>query len=372
MRHAIAWSYDLLTEEEQHLFRWLTVFRAGSTIEAVEAVAAVSGVGNDILDSVAALADSSLLHTQDGEMPHDAPEARFGLLETIREFGWELLESTGDVTAAREAHAAYFLSLAERIEPPDEPDTWYGENTAGSLRLEADHDNFRAALSWFAETDRSEEGLRLAGALGNMWFCRGYSPEGVGWLERFLTRGGKTARVRQKALLRLTGLAVVHGDDVRTRQFGTEALALAREVGDRAGAGDALLLLAGPYQFTGEYAQAESLHEEALALFREVGDIDRIATQLTNLAIGAYGLGDAARAVTLAEEAMPLWRGIGNDWGLGYNLRVLGDVACDRGRQRGGRVLCRESDHRRTQCGSVGDSGQLDWLRVPRSLLEAL
>ena len=177
LRHAIAWSYDLLEAGEQALFRRLAVFAGGCTLEAAEAVcqavddsAASPGQSLEVLDGMASLVDKSLLRQEE----QASGEPRFRMLETIREYGLECLTASGEEPAVRRAHADYYLALAEAAEPAltgPEQATWLD-------RLEAEHDNLRAALRWAEESGEAEIGLRLAGAFCQFWLMRGYLREG--------------------------------------------------------------------------------------------------------------------------------------------------------------------------------------------------
>jgi predicted ATPase/DNA-binding CsgD family transcriptional regulator len=328
MRDTIAWSYDGLPSAEQALARRLAIFAGGFTLEAAESVVtSLTGQERDILDGLLVLMDASLVQRRES----DNAEARFGMLETIREFLHEQLVARGELAMVQAAHATSFLRYAEAIEPREKRDTLAGENVPGTQRLHTDHDNLRAALSWFAEQDQPACGVRLAGALGRMWYGHGHITEGCHWLDHFLRRSLTPTPARLKALLRLAALSGVAGNDQASRAAAEEALAIARALDDRASAGVALLLLGQLALYQGDFPLAIHLHEEALAGYRALGDPARIATELTNLAIAAYGLADYPRAVKLTEEALPLWRSLNNAWGLGFCLRLLGDVACDEG-----------------------------------------
>ena len=180
MRDAIAWSYDLLTPEEQALFRRLAVFAGGCTLEAAEAVASATGdAERDPFAGIAALVEANLLRLDTGG---DDDEPRYAMLETIREYGLEQLAASGEEAAVRDAHAAWCLELAEQAAP-----FWHtGAQGRWAARLDADHDNLRAALAWLAQTDDTATGVRLAGWLAWFWFYRNHWAEGRGWLERAL------------------------------------------------------------------------------------------------------------------------------------------------------------------------------------------
>ena len=193
-----------------------------------------------MLERVASLLDKSLLRQteQEGEEP------RFAMLETIREYGLEVLASSGEAEAMHQAHAAYWLALAEQAEPQltsSQQLTWFE-------RLELEHDNLRAALSWFleqgADEQRSEFSLRLSGALSQFWEIRGYVDEGRHWLERVLeiSRGMKSS-ARAKALTGAGGLATLQGDFNLAEERCEEGLTLYQELGDHQGSANCLSFL---------------------------------------------------------------------------------------------------------------------------------
>ena len=183
LRAAFDCSYDLLTADEQALLRGLAVFAGGWTLEAAENVAAQGDGVADVLDGLAALADKSLIRA----LPYAAEdEPRFDMLETIRDYALEQLRTTGEVKLIRRRHAAYFLELAERIEPRS------SALSSGSLDvLEREHDNLRSALHWAADTGEVSVELRLATALAYFWRMRGHLTEGrrrVGGSPRAVSR----------------------------------------------------------------------------------------------------------------------------------------------------------------------------------------
>jgi len=179
LRAAIEWSHDLLDPDEQTLFARLAVFSGGCTFEAAEAICAAAGeLGLDVLDGLDSLTQKSLLRPDEG----DDGESRFTMLETIREYGLDRLDATGDAAMVRRTHAGYFLTLAEKAEPeltgPDQ--------VAWLNRLNAEHDNFRSALGWLEQADGAETRLRIVAALWRFWWMHGHLAEGRGWLDRAL------------------------------------------------------------------------------------------------------------------------------------------------------------------------------------------
>ncbi len=391
LRNAIAWSYDLLNENEQILFRRLSVFVGGCALEAVEAVTRDDPSDISILDQLGSLLDKSLL----GEIEDLNGEQRFVMLETLREFGLEALKASGEEETVRHRHAEFFLALAEQAEASLE--------SAGQIqwmnRMEQDHDNLRAALEW----SRKKQGtgdlcLRLAGALGLLWEARGYFSEGRERLSAVLDMEiaqGRTA-ARAKLLARAAELAYRQSDYPATSAFAGESLEICREVGDKQGSASALIKLGNSATEVGDYATASRFLDEALAIWRELEDKHGIARALislgwTTLRSGDYllaearledalalsreledkrnigfelsGLGEVAlrqgdyvRATQLVEESLELRRQIGNKWGLGVSLGILGWVAIREGNWKRAVAKLAESLEVRREIGDKGGS----------------
>ena len=344
LRHAIAWSYDLLEVGEQALFRRLAVFARGCTLEAAEAVcqavhapAAGSGQSLDVLDGVASLVDKSLLRQQE----QSSGEPRFTMLETIREYGLECLTASGEEPAVRRGHADYYLALAEAAEP-----ALTGSNQATWLeQLEAEHDNLRGALRWAEESGEAEIGLRLAGALCQFWLIRGHLREGRERLVRLLglARASPRTAARAKVLTRAGHLAHNLGDFTAARALFEESLALWRELGDQQGIATSLNDLGWVVLCQGDYAMARSLSQEGLALWRELGDQQGIATSLHNLGRVAHCQGDYAAARALHQESLALRRELGDKRGIAFSLTHLGWAMHKHGDYRGATTLLEEA-----------------------------
>ncbi|MFI5340262.1 MAG: tetratricopeptide repeat protein [Candidatus Methylomirabilales bacterium] len=326
LRQAIAWSYDLLTEDEKGFFRRLAVFTRGCTLEAVEAVCgADGGLGMDALDGVATLVDKSLLRQEEG--PGEEP--RFVMLETIRDYGLESLKAAADWEFARRAHAAYFLALAEQAEAEltgPRQSLWLD-------RLEREHDNLRAALSWAEEQGETEIVLRLGGALWRFWLVRGHMREGRQRLERLLALPGAEARTsaRAKGLHGLGTIVLEISDFAQARPFLDESLSTWRELGDKKGTAAALNTLGWLASQIGDLATARSLSEEALWRNRELGEKRGIAVALNNLGAVALHQSEYAAAISLYEESLALRREIGDRRGFAYVQVWLAWVHVQRG-----------------------------------------
>jgi predicted ATPase/transcriptional regulator with XRE-family HTH domain/uncharacterized protein HemY len=318
---ALAWSYDLLSRAEQALLRRLSVFAGGATLEAVETVCRLDSAQEaDALEWLAALVDHSLLRQEEPE----SGEPRLVMLETVRDYGLEQLAASGEREATEEAHARYYLALAEAAEP-----ALRGPEQARWLeRLDAEHDNLRAALGWAHDQREVDLELRLAGALWRFWWTRGYLNEGRRWLEAALTGGEQGSRAaRARALNGAGNLAELQGDYGRAAALHEEALALGRALGDKQSIARSLGNLGNLAQRQGNYERAAALYEEALALYRELGETASIAIALNNLGSVAFVQDDCGRAATLFEESLALYRMLGDKIGSAALLMGLGLVA---------------------------------------------
>jgi predicted ATPase/DNA-binding CsgD family transcriptional regulator len=350
MRDAIAWSYDLLDAGEQVLFRRLSVFAGGFTLEAAEAVCGqqttvdsrqstgerptpidrrLSSV-DSVLDGIASLVEMSLLRQVGGPLDE---QPRYQMLETIREFGLERLAAHGDEHPVRSAHATDILNLAEpsyeRIFAPG-----YERILA---RLDAEHDNVRAALAWAEAAGDAELGLRLAGAMTAFWVVRGHYREGRGWLVRALGWGEPVpTAARARAFNGAGWLTRLQGEIDAAAALQTEALAVARASGASLIAARALQALGLIDLQRGDHAGAARRMEQALAQFLAIESTaiagpQYVSAAYTNLGQIALAQGDAAGAIAHLEEALRRQRALGYAWMMDETLRTLGDIARDRG-----------------------------------------
>jgi predicted ATPase len=326
LRALIDWSYNLLSASERILLRRLSVFVGGWTLEAAEAVCASPGAEpqirpEEILDLLTSLINKSLvvvLREQD-------QAARYRLLETLRQYMLEKLSESGEAKSIRDQHLVYFLTLAERAEP----ELHGAYQKAWFDRLEVEHDNIRAALSWSQKSGegRAQAGVRMAGSLYWFWKSRGYIKEGCEWLERTLTLSTSLSPVdlatRAKTLCKLGVLKFF--DEARIE----EGLALARSLGPLGRESMALAFLGqgACAFFKGDYVRAKSLEEQGLILFRELGHRWGICETLTYLGITSTALGDFQQAAVLLEESLRLARHARDCNEIGFALWNLGNVA---------------------------------------------
>jgi predicted ATPase/class 3 adenylate cyclase len=324
LRGTIEWSFALLEEGEQVLFARLAVFAGGRTLEAIEAVCDANGdLPIDALEGVSSLLDKSLLRQEEGP----GGEPRFVMLETIHEYAREKLQASGEAEETRRLHAEYFLAVAEEAEP----ELSGAEQVASLELLEAEHDNFRAALSWSLEKE-PETALRLAVALARFWEKRSYFSEGSRWIKAALSRSDHTdGSVRARALSEAGTFAWHRGDYQQATVFHRGALALYRQLGDEGNAAFALLCVGTQHLEQAEHERARPFFEEALAISREVGDKRNIVYALHNLGEVARHTGHYKQARTLGMEAVSVSQEMEDKWTVARNFVWLGIVTAYKG-----------------------------------------
>jgi predicted ATPase/class 3 adenylate cyclase/Tfp pilus assembly protein PilF len=340
LRDTVAWSHDLLDEGERRLFRRLSVFAGGWTLESAESVCLVSrGPDLDVLDGMASLVDMSLVR----QSARNAREPRFTMLETIREFARELLEASGEAEAMRRRHVHFCLTLAETAERELEG----ARQLVWLDRLEAEHDNLREALAWSLDQGEPEIALRLVAALGAFWGMRGYLTEGREWLSETLAgaeRGVPRASAAwAKALATAGWLAIAQGDYEAARSHYEQSMARAQDLGDRHRIASALNGLGNIALRQGNHASARSLYEQSLAIRRELGQPRGIAGALVNLAGLARVQGDYAAARSLYEQSLAMQRELGDKWGASLVLYNLAGLAREQGDYEAARSLYEQS-----------------------------
>lgn len=324
MRHAIAWSYDLLSQHEQELFRWLAVFGGGFSLDAVEAIFVQKDDGRDAYDVLATLVDRSLVHSR----PRASGDARFLVLETLRDFGLEQLDLLGETAAARLAHAQFVLQLAEKAESQlvgiDQP-AWLD-------RLDAESENIRAAIEWSLANDHEELVLRICGAIWRFLATRGLISDGRAWLERALkVEGDHLAPFRTKALVGAGNLAEDVRDLASAEQYFEQARQIAAATGNLVDEGRALIGLGTVAHDRGDYTIAFGMHERATAIAREAGDQRGIAIGLGNTAAVCYYQGRLDDALGYWEESQVILAELGDTMSESLGAGNIGAVALERG-----------------------------------------
>ncbi len=333
MRDTIGWSYDLLDDTEQALFRRFGVFVGGFTLDAAEAIGAGQPDASDgpqpsaaiaTVDGITALIEHSLLRQSDG--PDDEP--RYQMLETVREYARDRLQAHREADVTQRRHATFFVAFAETA-------AWElsrSHRAAWIDRLEADHDNLRAALGWLAHSGDPEELLRLARSLIVFWIFRGPHREGRAWLERALEGIGETLPLpRRQALYGLGVLAVNQDDVARADACFSESLTLGQTYDDPVGVAYGWFGLGLLAMHRSRFGQATTHLEEALAAARRLDDralsAVRSGLALSFLGASAYAQDAFPLAAARFEEALLDQRTMGDHWGIGVSLVGLGYAA---------------------------------------------
>ena len=323
MRNAVAWSYDLLSPDEQALFRRLSVFAGGFPLEAVEAVTSAAGdLAIDPLDGVTSLVEKSLVRQDDRAL-----YPRFTLLETVREFGREQLDLNGETAATRRSHATWYRGHAGRAGP--EVMIWVDWDWVAWLNVELD--NIRAALGWAVEHDEAETAQRIVYGVGFYWYITRQLSEGCAWTQRSLTCAGSSpAEVRAPALIMAGWLSAELGDYDRALPPLDDGLALARAIGDRQVEGQAVYAMGVVAAYRRELDAAETAFQAALTLFEELDNPFWAPLALKNLGYIAYRRGDHAGAGALLDQTLARFRARGSTFGTAVTLINMASLARDR------------------------------------------
>ncbi|HET9110250.1 MAG TPA: hypothetical protein VFN78_05440, partial [Ktedonobacterales bacterium] len=345
MRNAIAWSENLLSLEEQRLFRRLAVFVGGFTLEAAEAVCAqppgAESLGIDVLSGLEVLVDHSLVQpwtgNGDGRVEEEggSEEARFRWLSVIREYAQDQLEATDDAMAIHTAHAAHYLALAERTEPELRSAGQQAEEWLNQVGCE--YDNVRTALGWLRDQREVALGLRLAVGIGDYWIVHSHFSEGRHWLEELLTMAPQSGAddaetsvpvgMQAQARALLGTLAALLGDDETAASQLEAALTLGRALGDRRAVLYALGSLGDLARVRGEAERAAERYDELAMLAREVGGPAAVVQALAGEGLAAYERGEWARAAARLEEELAIHRTRRELDSMGLCLWLLGVVA---------------------------------------------
>jgi predicted ATPase/DNA-binding CsgD family transcriptional regulator len=312
---SVDWSHDLLSTAEQTLFRRVSVFAGGWTLDGVEAVCAGGELEvAQILDLLASLVDKSLVQVEE-----QGAKTRYSLLETVRAYARQKLSDAAEAALVRNQHLDYHMRLAESAEPD-----LYGarlEQLLGPLATELD--NFRGALGWAVDAGCVEEALRLASALWLFFEARGHWREGKGHLESALAGEGASALPRAKALIAVGHIGTIETDWVATRRVAEEALAIGREVGDEGTVGRALDLI-GWALISLEPEAAMPVLEQSIAITRRLGDAWFLADALYRAGFLATVAGRLKAAPPLLQDALAVSRTAGNLLGVRESLTWLG------------------------------------------------
>jgi predicted ATPase/DNA-binding CsgD family transcriptional regulator len=354
IRDTIEWSYQLLREEEQRLFRRLSVFVGGFSLRAAESVCNEAGdvsIGADhalaieVLEGLEAMVDNSLVKRlgQVEEAAGSEGDRRLAMLETVREYAREQLAASGEAEAVQQRHADYYLALSERIGPGIQGP----EQAASRAVLAAEQDNMRAALQWLLEREEpggAEDALRLIRAVHPFWEQRMHLSEFRGWLDRALAQAGPRATpLLAWALQRAASLARWHGDFEKAKALGEQSLAMATELGDDFEIANALNTLGGIALYQSDHETAAERSGEALARYRRLGAEKEVAQTLGNLGLVALYAGDYGRAEDFYRECVRLLRESGNEASTPVAMTNLGYAAHYQGDSRRAREVFLET-----------------------------
>ena len=337
LRATIAWSYDLLAPELAGVFRRTGVFAGGCDLDALTAVGAAEsdeGAGTDSLQLAVGLLDVSLIVVTEGA----DGEPRVGMLETVREYALERLEQAGELDETRRRHAGYYAAFAERAsEQLDGP-----EQLAALDRLEAEHDNLRAALGWSLETgaadpggggERAVIGLRLVQALTSFWYQHGHAAEGRGWLQRAMSLASAASGEPLARVAHGLGMMLTQQSELEAAlPLFERSLAIWRELGNRDQQAKELNSLGITHGDAGHLDTARSMLEESIAISREIGSGLRLASALTNLGILETNASNLGRATQVLEEALAQDQKQGDLLGVAMDRHALTRVSLRAGR----------------------------------------
>jgi predicted ATPase/DNA-binding SARP family transcriptional activator len=331
LRNTIEWSHDLLSEEEQVLLRRLAVFAGGCTLQSAEAICNTpveSEIGSiqcvDVLDILERLVDQSLLQRFEAQ---DA--TRFTILETIREYAMEQLVLSHEIHYMQQAHAHFYLDLAEQAEPQldgPEPAVWLG-------RMDSELDNFRAALMWSLDKDVAIS-LRLASALARFWIFQARLSEGRDWLEQAITRSEKKKdrflALRGKALSAACEMAWCQGDSKKGIALGEQSVEIFRQVDDRRGLANALRSLGQATLSFQDSTMTLPLLEESITLYRSTNDDIALNRALIYISWKLFDA-DISSAHSTAEECFQIAQKSGSINHLAAAHRLLAIVQFNQG-----------------------------------------
>jgi predicted ATPase/transcriptional regulator with XRE-family HTH domain len=323
MRDTIAWSYQLLTGDQQHLFRTISVFAGGCPLDAVEEI-----TGNPtILDTLANLVDSSLVHMRDTE-----PCPRITMLETIREYALEQLHTAGEATTVARAHSEYFLTLAE---------------VAGG-QVELELDNIRAALAWSLGDDQVAIALRLCNALSRYWLESGHLDEGLRWSRAVLDGTPPDHPIwgpRFAVLVAAARMAMDQSAFDDAARWSEGAVRLAQRHDDDQRLIEALNLRGTLFRLRDQYQAAAREHEHALSLAESTQNPAGAAAAMIGLGYNLFFTGDIERSTQLAERGLAATRAVGETRDLVDALLLLAwqtQIAGDLHRARALGLECKE------------------------------
>jgi non-specific serine/threonine protein kinase len=333
LRAAIDWSYQLLTADEQRLFRYLTVFAGGCTLAAAEAVCPPHLI--TILDGLAALAEKSLLYQRSGT----SGESRFMLLVTLQAYARVQVEASGEFAALQQEHARHYYRYVRSWKLKRDQD-----QAAWLRHLDDEFDNLRATLVWLLDTGQARPALEMCEAWYWYWQVRGFWREGLGWLQAALDLPGQvSAELREAALRHSASLGWALGDFEAARQSANQALALCRAAGLDRPIPSLLQIICRTFLEQGEYALARAAIEECLPIARRLGNPEDIVAALVHQAEIAFDSSDYTLARQAVDEAVALSRPLPSFLFSALAWLLLGEISLGGGDFAQAQAALRES-----------------------------
>ncbi len=333
------WSYNLLSDLERAVYRDISVFAGGFSLDAVRGVCDGEIDAYEVIEVLSQLIDKSLV-TAEHDREGRTETARYGMLETVRQYAWDKLMASGEMPALRERHCAWYLQLAARADAqllgPDVR-TWLD-------LLDQEHDNLRSALCWVQESEQPEVQVRLCAALRRFWTVRGYWSEARAQLADALSRSQDLEPTASTTIILIGSgqLALSQGDSISARSFYNESLVVSNRLGNRR---DIAYSFNGLGYVAGADADLElqrSMHEQALAIFEEIGDRRAIATTLRALGDVVYHREKAKLSVPFYKRSLEIYREVGDKQGIALCLNDLTEIALRHGDYERARELLDE------------------------------
>jgi non-specific serine/threonine protein kinase len=315
LRALIDWSYDLLAEEERILWSRLSVFSGGWTLEAAEEICSGEAISkNEMLDLLSQLTEKSVII-------YDESRERYRMLESIKQYG---IEKLPDGYGMFLRHLNYFLEFSEKAEPE-----LRSENAKFRLdKIEADHNNFIAAIDWSVNNENTEKGGRIAAALGEYWSTAGHYSTGIRLIKNTLQSSNTLTKPLEGRLLFWIGVFKwSQGDYEQAKKYSEESLAISKEIGDKKGIVAAMNSLGSIAYYQGDYEQDKKYSEESLAISKEIGDKKGIAISMNSLGNIAYYQGDYEQARKHYKESLAFSKEIGDNKVIAVSLNNLAYIA---------------------------------------------
>lgn len=357
LRAAVDWSFDLLTPSEKSLFVRLSVFAGGCSLEAVDTICEFGDIEQgQVLNLLSSLVDKSLVVAQ----TLLGSEARYSLLETIRQYAKGKMIELGEWSVIRGRHLNYFLHKTEEALP----------KLSGPYQmlwlnwLEGEYDNIRAALAWSLESGQIEKGLRITNEIYPFWTIRDYAGEGLEWVEQLLAKADEKIPpvVHANGLAYAAFLSGFRGNIPEQIRYGQEAgvLSSAVEGSDKQALAWALTAEAFGRRGAGDYPAEFAINKRIIQLQKELGNRDLLGIVLSTTSFTAMSLGEFEEAHAMLDEALPILREMGNPYRIAMALNFSGDLArCER-------------DYERAQAFYEESTGLLRELEAPRDLASLL